>query len=173
MLQANRGIDYKTVLDAIFNDALRFGGNLDALLSAKDSQGRSLLQIAVQLSCRDAVKALLAIGASVDCGDTASGWSPLMYAIALGDQESAKILVSRGASVNFQARPHRWTPLVVAVAGNHVSLVHWLLDCGADAEFTRKHMKSHFSPGQLDVLVRIVQNRNQVDVLGKYESFKI
>jgi hypothetical protein len=154
-------IDYAVILEALFRQALNHGGCLNTMLGKKDGQGRSLLQVAVQSSCRNGVKALLALGASADYGDSASGWSPLMYAIANGDLESAKLLVARGASVNFRARPHGWTPLVVAVAGNRLSLVEWLLDCGADAQLTIKRLKSHFSPGQLDVLIRIVEGRRK------------
>eukprot|EP00930_Biecheleria_cincta_P039990 TRINITY_DN27437_c0_g1_i1.p1 TRINITY_DN27437_c0_g1~~TRINITY_DN27437_c0_g1_i1.p1 ORF type:complete len:297 (-),score=45.52 TRINITY_DN27437_c0_g1_i1:155-1045(-) len=151
--------DCREVTLAAVHDSVACGGNLQAAASQVDAQGRSALLIAVQRGWHDAVQTLLSIGSQVDLGDTASGWSPLMFAISKGDWRSAELLFRHGASINFQARPHGWTPLVVAVAGSELHFVEWLLDRGADAEFTMKNLKICFSPGQLDVLVRIVQQR--------------
>lgn len=153
--------DSHEVTLAAIRDSVACGGNLQAAASQVDSRGRSALLIAVQRGWHDAVKTLLSIGSQVDLGDAASGWSPLMFAISKGDRRSAELLVRHGASTNFQARPHGWTPLVVAVAGSELHFVEWLLDHGADAEFTMRNLKMFFSPGQLDVLIRIVQQRRQ------------
>lgn len=151
--------DSRQVTLAAIRDSVACGGNLQAAASQVDSRGRSALLIAVQRGWHDAVQTLLSIGSQVDLGDAASGWSPLMFAISKGDRRSAELLVRHGASTNFQARPHGWTPLVVAVAGSELYFVEWLLDHGADAEFTMRNLRMFFSPGQLDVLFRIVQQR--------------
>lgn len=122
------------VIQASFNEAVRGGGDLQAVLSKPDSQGRMPVQIAVHMATPRVLKALLSLGAPADVSGKGPqfSWSPLMYAISVGDRESASLLVKHGASVNFVETQNYWTPLLVAVANNHVSIVEWLLDCGAD-----------------------------------------
>mmetsp|Transcript_20370 Transcript_20370/g.37057 ORF Transcript_20370/g.37057 Transcript_20370/m.37057 type:complete len:336 (-) Transcript_20370:48-1055(-) len=121
------------ILKAAFADALRAGGNLDAVLVKAVSGGRTPLLVAVQRKLPEAVSALLRpLGAPPDIGDMASGWSPLMFAISNGNKPIAELLISHGASINFVSRPHGYTPLMAALVSGSEPMVEWLLSCGAD-----------------------------------------
>lgn len=150
------------IIDAVFSDALQSRGSFDLVLSQRDGQGRSPVQVAVQRNFPEAVKTLLNMRAQPDRGDSAYGWSPLMFAISSGQIEVAETLVMHGASVNYTARPHGYTPLLVACGMADETLVTWLLDARADPQNTlaiMRGLRSHLGK-EHDLLKRVLDGRS-------------
>ena len=66
---------------------------------------------------------------------SAGGFTPLLFAAQQGDVESARILVEAGANVN-DATDEEGSALIVATASGHQKLAQFLLEKGADPNFT-------------------------------------
>lgn len=95
-----------------------------------DSEGRSGLELALQLESFAAAEAILAApGLDVD-RPNASDETPLMLAAIKGQLALCKKLVQRGAQV---VRPG-WSPLHYAATAPDATVLDWLLAQGADVD---------------------------------------
>eukprot|EP00929_Paragymnodinium_shiwhaense_P003254 TRINITY_DN103698_c0_g1_i1.p1 TRINITY_DN103698_c0_g1~~TRINITY_DN103698_c0_g1_i1.p1 ORF type:complete len:340 (-),score=12.97 TRINITY_DN103698_c0_g1_i1:83-1075(-) len=144
-MRAVPALSFGEIVQACFNEAACCDGSLHAVLRTPDAQGRAPVQSAVQMSLHTALRALLTLGAPADVGGAGSqfSWSPLMHAVSKADDVSASLLVAHGASVNFVETQNQWTPLMVAVANNHLWMVEWLLDRGADPQATYASLRKN------------------------------
>ena len=85
----------------------------------------------------DAIKALVAAGASVEAQDDTK-WTPLHYAASQGHADAIKALVAAGASVEAQAIGKR-TPLDVAVSQGHADAISILKAADPMRRWLRAH----------------------------------
>ena len=58
----------------------------------------------------------------------------LLEVCYLGDIHTVKKVVESGADINFANKVNKWTPLHWAVSQNHIALVKYLIEEGADRE---------------------------------------
>ena len=110
--------------------ALQGGADVDNMDS-----GRAPLYTASSQGCIEAVKVLLAAGATVDkalsCGTT-----PLYIASSKGHTDALKALLAAGATVDT-ARSCGATPLYIASQYGHTDAVKALLAAGATVDMAR------------------------------------
>lgn len=64
------------------------------------------------------------------------GTTPLQYASFRGLLDMCKLLVSRGADVNAKTHDQGYTALMFAAISNHTHVVRYLLELGADIDYT-------------------------------------
>lgn len=105
-------------------------GATEAEINGKDAQDRTPLMRAAARESADAVRSLLARGATVDLRDTA-GWTALMFAAERGEVEIAQVLLAAGADVNAR-NAVGWTSLMTAATRGDGAMVKTLLVARAD-----------------------------------------
>lgn len=98
---------------------------------APQPAGNNALHDAAWNGRADAVRALVAAGASVAAKDN-HAWTALHYAADHGRVEAISALVALGADPSAKTRD-RWTPLRLSAKGGHVEAVRALL--AAKAKF--------------------------------------
>jgi uncharacterized protein len=141
MVEAVRGhVDRLNVFEAAaFGDLDRLTELLaedPELVDAISGDGFTPLHLAAFFGQADAVRLLLARGATVDRNGT--GWmtGTALHAAAAGSHASvARMLVEAGADANNRQR-HGYTPLHSAAANGDLESVELLLESGADASAT-------------------------------------
>jgi ankyrin repeat protein len=122
---------------ATFGDLDLLTRLLDAAASVVDERsgdGFTALHLAAFFGQADAVRLLVARGASVDARGT--GWmvgTPLHSAASGSHVEAAGVLLDAGADADAR-QADGWTPLHAAAANGDAALVRRLLEAGADAE---------------------------------------
>lgn len=90
---------------------------------------------AIQLHRIDIINLLLEYGANVDepsYNEKNSFNTPLMIAAWGGNLNEVKLLIDNGASINQQDKGNGYTPLIKAVIQNHIEIVEYLIQKGAD-----------------------------------------
>jgi ankyrin repeat protein len=111
-------------------DLLRAAG--PEALSTRGVDGFTPLHLAAFFGGADAVRALLAAGASADADrDNAAHVRPLHSATAAGDHASVAALIEAGADVNAR-QDGGYTPLLQAAHADDPEMARVLLDAGAD-----------------------------------------
>lgn len=141
-----------------------------ALAGAKNDRGQSAVLAAAYSGRREIRDLLIARGAPLDlheaaaCGQlsrvkeltgknpaAANGYSPdgfplMALAAAFGHEDVARYLHAQGANLHAAAtNGSGYTALTGAVAGGHASIVQWLLENGADANY-------RYGPGYFPLL---------------------
>ena len=117
--------DWSAIIEAV--------GETPELLEARfEWAGQTLLHHAVIARDRDAVTALLDLGADVMARDAADNATPLHWAADRGDLALAQFLVERGADPDARDDAHGWGPLGWATLGEmREDVARWLLSAGA------------------------------------------
>jgi len=138
---------------AILSEYLSANGDPNLLY-----RDRSLVHWAAQESDYDAVRLLLAKGASTETAD-GEGHFPLYQAAAEGSLETVRLLVEAGAEVNRMC--DSGTALSIACAFEHTDVAHFLMIVGADPDLAdgegttaRSIAESYESPE----LLRLMKN---------------
>jgi ankyrin repeat protein len=110
---------------------LAFLNRDEALVNARDGQGRELLHWAAAGGRKEIAELLLDRGAEVDPADRVRRFTPLHEAVARGHATVAELLLARGASVNAE---DRWScqPLHVAASRGDKVMLELLLRAKAD-----------------------------------------
>jgi len=110
------------------------------LLNARDENGRTPLNLAVELGFGEIAEELIKRGADINAADN-DNWSPLHHAAADGDSGIAALLLGKGTSAINDTTCVRdggmvggWTPLHLAAVEGHRAVVRLLLDHGAEIE---------------------------------------
>jgi ankyrin repeat protein len=132
-----------------------------AEVSARGPKGDTPLMFAVQVNNIEAMKCLLAAGASAT--ESKDSTSLLMVASAAGSLSAVKALIAAGAEVN-QANNDGVTPICFAVSPGHTAIVSALIEAGADVNHVVDFDRYANTP--LDVASG-PRSRAAVDVLKK------
>ena len=109
-----------------------------ALINVRDSEGQSLVHVAVACSRPEAATLALLIAHKADINSKTeyAGDTPLHTAAMLGHTEYAKILIEKGASVDMKDAILGQTPLHRACLYGHSNMAALLLDNNADINAT-------------------------------------
>ena len=134
---AFQGLNY---LEPSIHVAARVGGlaKVKAFLkngvdvNARDPDGYTPLQFAVQSGQEDVVELLIAKGADVNVEDD-RGETPLHDAAAKGHKEVAELLIAKGADID--AKKPGYTPLYWAIWNEDRDMIKLLVANGADVNF--------------------------------------
>jgi len=106
--------------------------SLAEVLETPDMYGWTPLLIATQQRQREAVAALLNLGANVECQNPETGCTPLIVAVTAGDQVIVRHLLDYKASVNIFVGPESRNPLCEAIAARRSDIMDMLLAAGGD-----------------------------------------
>jgi ankyrin repeat protein/glyoxylase-like metal-dependent hydrolase (beta-lactamase superfamily II)/Tol biopolymer transport system component len=102
-----------------------------ALLKARDTQGRSLLHLAAVAGHLEMVRWLIGRGAEVDAR-TVQMSTPLMHASLSGKTEIVKLLIAKGADLGARDSYQRTAFILVARDNGDTAMAGILLGAGAD-----------------------------------------
>jgi len=154
------------IVNAILKDALTFDCSVQDIICSPNDDGDSPALQAIMRRSHIALKVILDAGASVEIGNSKSGWSNLMHAIAKRDVHAINILLARGANANHIARPHGLTPLIVALANSLEIACLRLLDAGADAQMAEGFIRGMYCDCRhvqrmMDMLVYVVKKHSR------------
>lgn len=100
-------------------------------INARNSEGLTLLQMAVRDRMEDIAEILLNLGADPNLKAHQNGYTALHYAADKGDEDVIDLLLKHKADPNIQDR-RRQTPLHVAAEGGEEDIVKKLVAAGAD-----------------------------------------
>src|SRR6185295_10671641 len=116
---------------AILEQLLKAGADANAALP----EGETALMTAAGNGNVDAIKVLLAHGASVNAKEAWKQQTPLMWAAHEGNTQAVKLLLEAGANVNDRSI-FGWTPLLFAVRQGEVGTIEALIAGGANLNQT-------------------------------------
>jgi len=122
------------------------GGDLATALTMQDEFGRTPLYLAVKHSCESLLPVLLDMGAAIDVGNSANGWSPLTLASWRGSTQAVDCLLKHGADPDHHGSADGWTPLVAAASAGSDTVCYQLLDHGASLYLAKQALKSGSLP---------------------------
>jgi len=141
-----------------------------ALYHGKRGAVEYLLERGVQVTIHEAaalgdeetIRYMLGIEPKLISSFSFDGWTPLHLTAFFGGYEAAKALVDSGADVNARSQnPLSNMPIHAAAAGKRTSLVHLLLEAGADPNvkqsggWTPLHQAAdHCDVGMTELLLR-------------------
>jgi len=74
-------------------------------VNSSDSDGRTLLMIAIANNCEEVIDILIRKKAAIDARD-ADGWTPLIYAVQFNRCKIVKLLLKKGADITL--RDYHW-----------------------------------------------------------------
>ncbi|KAE8590313.1 hypothetical protein XENTR_v10018016 [Xenopus tropicalis] len=113
---------------------------------SRDKAGCTAMHWAADGGHLKVVQWMIDDGCKIDSRDSHLEWTPLMRIAAVsGNVDIARCLIAAGAGVNAKDTNGK-TPLMVAVLNNHESLVHLLLENGAD-----RSIKNEFGIGMTEM----------------------
>ncbi|KAK4850551.1 hypothetical protein QYF36_007722 [Acer negundo] len=104
--------------------------------ASMDSQGQTLLHIAIAQSRPDIVQLLLEFQPEVD-SQSQSGCSPLEAAAAAGETLIVELLLARKANTE-RSESSTWGPIHLALGGGHLEVLKLLLIKGAEVDSLTK-----------------------------------
>lgn len=115
-------------------------------ISAKDKNGRTLLQCALQLNDHDALKLLTqTYGANVDTAQDEEGNARLHLAVKAGDLKKTQTLVDAAwADVNIKNKQGA-TPLHIAAEEGHLKIIEFLVERKAKVDALDEHSNTPLS----------------------------
>ena len=137
--------------------SLTNAGGVD-LLEARSAGGKTSLHIAVENERAEAVRALLALGASAESFDH-NGNTPLHFAAEKGNLDLCRVLIDRGVSV-FKLNSDEHTPLYLAVANGHLGIVALFIE-----NALRQNSKGMLSAEQFSQLIVACADRGHLQIL--------
>ena len=100
-------------------------------VNARNSEGLTLLQMAVRDRMEDIAEILLKLGADVNLNAQQNGYTALHYAADKGDEDLVDLLIAHKADPNAADR-RRQTPLHIAAEGGEEDIVKKLVAAGAN-----------------------------------------
>lgn len=109
-----------------------------ANLEDRDQAQQTPLLAAALTGQTAVVEELIERGANVMARND-RGLTPLHAAAYGGDLNAVRLLVEAGAAVNDADDKFKVTPLIVAAEENHIDIVQFLLDHGADINLQERH----------------------------------
>lgn len=113
-------------------------------LGANTKRGWSPLIFAATRNYPSIVEKLIKAGAGVDHRDKSMN-TALIYAVLSGSNDSVKILLANGASTDDKLfSPVKYSPLQLAAALKNFQAVQYLVEAGADINFTGLSIKNAF-----------------------------
>merc|ERR1719221_721751 len=139
LLKSGVHLSRECVRDKVLTEATKFQGGVPAVLQATGPCGWPPLLVAVQRKLQpEAIRALLELGADVECKTACCGWTPLMYAAGSARKDIVGVLLAFGADVNATAPRDKWTPLCSAIQSGSMEMVQLLMGKGANLQVIRK-----------------------------------
>ena len=99
-------------------------------INARNSEGLTLVQMAIKDRTEDIAEILLSLGADVNLKAHSNGYTAMHYAADSGDEDLVALLLKHKANVNI-ADKRGETPLHIAAHEGHEDTVRKLLDAGA------------------------------------------
>jgi ankyrin repeat protein len=113
-------------------------------LAGNTKRGWSPLIFAATRNYPRIVEKLIRAGAGVDHRDKSMN-TALIYAVLSGSNHSVKILLEGGASIDDKLfSPVKYSPLQLAAALKNFQAVQYLVEAGADINFTGLSIKNAF-----------------------------
>ncbi|MFS8004595.1 putative non-specific serine/threonine protein kinase [Helianthus anomalus] len=108
-------------------------------VDSMDSEGRTLLHLAVSHGRADLVQVLLDYKPDVDARSTRTriGTTPLEAAVASGETLIVELLLANQATID-RLDPSTWGPIHLAAGGGHVDILRLLLVKGVDVDAVTK-----------------------------------
>lgn len=141
-----------------------------AKVAAKDPDGLTPLQLAVQSDNKQIVKALLSHKADVNARGDYSGHSPLHWAIKPGNQEMVESLLAHKADVNAKNKEGH-TPLHMAANYADKTVVELLLARGAEVNAQDDHgmtpLHLAIRPGNSETVESLLSHKANINARSK------
>ena len=160
-----------------------------ASANATGPLGETALHVCARTGKPEAVRVLLANGATVDTIENWRGQTPLMWAAAEGHGDTMKVLIEAGADLNARSSIIAWerqrteeprdkwlppgglTPLLFAARDGKVASVKVLLDAGADINLVDPDRHTPLilalTNGQFDVAGLLIERGADVNMEDK------
>ena len=110
---------------------VRRGLSKGADVNAVDSDGFTVLHLAVANNHKNIVELLVAKGADINAKDD-DGFTPLHWTAIKGHKEIVELLIDNGANVNPKGDEFGMTPLHKAASKGHREITELLIANGAD-----------------------------------------
>ena len=138
-----------TKIETLASDGLLT--ELRAFLGANFSQLEidTGLSIAVACSHIDTARHLLAIGADLNWADAQGAY----YAAHNNELEGLRFAITNGVDVNVGDGSLLNTAVVTAYNEDDITIIHWLLENGADTSLLKKDIIESFGSPQIEKLI--------------------
>ena len=138
-----------TKIETLASDGLLT--ELRAFLGANFSQLEidTGLSIAVAYSHIDTARHLLAIGADLNWADAQGAY----YAAHNNELEGLRFAITNGVDVNVGDGSLLNTAVVTAYNEDDITIIHWLLENGADTSLLKKDIIESFGSPQIEKLI--------------------
>jgi len=146
---------------------VRRGLSKGADVNAVDSDGFTVLHLAVANNHKNIVELLVAKGADINANTRGLGFTPLHFAVMDEKKNMAQLLITKGADINAKD-DDGFTPLHWTAIKGHKEIVELLIDNGANVnpkgdEFGMTPLHKAASKGHREITELLIANGADVN----------